>query len=469
MKGLILAMTLLAVVVVACGASEIPTKRPPEAESHLESQVQAQPNARAVATPQQPTAREMATPQRPTEAPTKSTAATPSPTSTSTSAAKPTLRPQRPTEPPSTASTFEKPQEDPEPTPKVEDLETSVVRHGIVAYDYPPSLDMQIFDADIVVVATLVSVTADVQPDGDLFLPVQSLHFRSSQYLKGTGPTEFVVEVPITEHKATTRAKALEFAQDSIALRNTEYDSRPGILFLEGPLTSATTNSGSTNPPPAKSPGSTTTTYSFVPRILRTASWEYSIDTIDKVWAPAKNTASSPSDSSSGARSGSNTNPEYIIDGKTDPPATITLSALESRISEITAEISQGADIAGYEDCIGGKYRRENVYQDHVPSDRPFTVSSGADPATQVLDGWEVKYGDSVYRIFFEVGRDAAYFGTTIIDDDEAPMTMTRVSIVSHMARIVLYQKAFTRWNSAISCLTRFPVTIKRKLSTRTK
>ena len=33
MKGLILATTLLAVVVVACGGSEDPTKRPPEAES----------------------------------------------------------------------------------------------------------------------------------------------------------------------------------------------------------------------------------------------------------------------------------------------------------------------------------------------------------------------------------------------------------------------------------------------------
>ena len=289
-------------------------------------------------------------------------------------------------------------------------------------YEAPPSLDMQIFAADIIVVATLVSVTAEVKAEGDLFLPVQSLRFRSSQYLKGTGPTEFAVEVRIAEFGATSRAEALELAQFSIDLRNTEYDSRTGILFLEGPLASAgaSTSGSTTSRSPANSPSSSTT-YSFVPRILRTASWEYSIDTIDKVWAPAKNTASSPSDSSSGARSGSNTNPEYIIDGKTDPPATITLSALESRISEITAEISQGADIAGYEDCIGGKYRRENVYQDHVPSDRPFTVSSGADPATQVLDGWEVKYGDSVYRIFFEVGRDAAYFGTTIIDDDDDP------------------------------------------------
>ena len=214
----------------------------------------------------------------------------------------------------------------------------------------------------------------------------------------------------------------MESAQFSIDLRNTEYDSRTGILFLEGPLASAgaSTSGSTTSRSPANSPSSSTT-YNFVSRNLRTASWEYSIETIDKVWAPANNTASSPRGSSSGDRSTPITNPEYIIDGKTDPPATIILSDLKSRISEITAEISQGADVAGYEDCIGRKYRRENVYQDHEPLVRSLTVSSGADPATQVLEGWDVYGGYSVYRNFYEVGRDAAYFGTTIIDDDDNP------------------------------------------------
>ena len=284
---------------------------------------------------------------------------------------------------------------------------------------------MQIFAADIVVVATLVSVTAAVEADGDLYLPVQSLRFRSSQYLKGTGPTEFVVEVPIDEFEPTIRSKALENAQVTIALRNTEYDSRPGVLFLEGPLTStgASTSTSTTNPSPANSPGSstTTTTYNFVVRILPIPSWEYSIDTDEKVWAPAKDTESLPSSPSSRGRSATNTNPEYVIDGKTSPPTTMTLTALQSRISEIASEIAQGANIPGYKDCIGKKFRRENVYQDYEPLVQPFTVSSGADPATQVLEGWDVYGGYSVYRNFYEEGRDAEYFGTTIIDDDNDP------------------------------------------------
>ena len=284
---------------------------------------------------------------------------------------------------------------------------------------------MQIFAADIVVVATLVSVTAAVEADGDLYLPVQSLRFRSSQYLKGAGPTEFVVEVPIDEFEPTIRSKALENVQVTIALRNTEYDSRPGVLFLEGPLasTGASTSTSTTNPSPANSPGSstTTTTYNFVVRSLPIPSWEYSIDTDEKVWAPAKDTESLPGSPSSRGRSATNTNPEYVIDGKTSPPTTMTLTALQSRISEIASEIAQGANISGYKDCIGKKFRRENVYQDYEPLDRLYTVSSGADPATQVLEGWDVYGGYSVYRNFYEEGRDAEYLGTTIIDDDNDP------------------------------------------------
>ena len=184
MKNLAAIIVFLGLLlVVACGGSEVPTERspeaatqtqsqaerPPESESQQESQAQAQPDARDVATQQQPTDRTTAIPQQPT--------------------ARETTTPQRPapTEPTSTASTIEKPQEDPEPSLKVEDPESSVEVHGLRFYEAPPSLDMQIFAADIIVVATLVSVTAEVKAEGDLFLPVQSLRFRSSQYLKGTG------------------------------------------------------------------------------------------------------------------------------------------------------------------------------------------------------------------------------------------------------------------------------------------
>ena len=91
-------------------------------------------------------------------------------------------------------STHETPTE--EPTVKFEVLRSL----GGPSYRTPPSLDLQIFDADIIVVATLVSTSPVVKADGDYFVAGQTLRFRSSEYLKGNGPSEFVVEVPIVEY-----------------------------------------------------------------------------------------------------------------------------------------------------------------------------------------------------------------------------------------------------------------------------
>ena len=143
------------------------------------------------------------------------------------------------------------PSEEPEePLPTEEPSEEVSITPSIWVNDAAPSVDLQIFDADVIVVASLVSAAAGVQQDGDVYRPGQILRFRSSEYLKGTGPTEFVVEVPIVEFEASTSAKALELAQDYIARRNASYDQRPGILFLRGPLTAATIDQGQSDPSP---------------------------------------------------------------------------------------------------------------------------------------------------------------------------------------------------------------------------
>ena len=346
--------------------------------------------------------------------------------------------------------------EDPEKDPEGNVIELPEIEHGLIYYGTPPSLDMQIFEADIIVVATLVSATAGIQADGDLFLPVQELRFRSSEYLKGSGPAEFIVKVPITEYELTARTEALENATTSIAFRNSDYDSRSGVLFLKGPLASADASSGSVTRSAdgtAISPKTTTTTYGFIQRYLNISSWEYSIDTDDKVWAPARSSASSPNSQTRSVGSSTSSDTEYIVDGKTNPPDTMTLSALKKRISEIAAEISAGGDTPSYEECIGGKYERENFFADREPLVRPFTIPSGAAPATQVLDGWEVRLGDSVYRNFFEEGKDANYFGTTIIDDDEDPGSYSFVAGPNRPLPAGLYKVVFnSQWPHQIPC-----------------
>ena len=150
-----------------------------------------------------------------------------------------------------------------DPAPTKEPKEEVSYSPLIWVNDAAPSVDLQIFDADVIVVASLVSATAGVQQDGDVYRPGQILRFRSSEYLKGTGPTEFVVEVPIVEFEASTSAKALEIAQDYITRRNASYDQRPGILFLRGPLTAATIDEGQSDPSGTRSTAVSTTAFNF--------------------------------------------------------------------------------------------------------------------------------------------------------------------------------------------------------------
>ena len=249
-----------------------------------------------------------------------------------------------------------------EPLPTEEPSEEVSITPSIWVNDAAPSVDLQIFDADVIVVASLVSATAGVQQDGDVYRPGQILHFRSSEYLKGTGPVEFVVEVPIVEFEASTSAKALEIAQDYITRRNASYDQRPGILFLRGPLTAATIDEGQSDPSGTRSTAVSTTAFNFaLEEFLATSSWEYSIDSIARVWMPA---TSNPPSSNSRTRAPQNSDPEYITDGQTIPPTVIRLSELKAKISALATRLAGGAGIPGFNECVRSELDRERYYRD---------------------------------------------------------------------------------------------------------
>ena len=72
--------------------------------------------------------------------------------------------------------------------------------HGSTSFlfDRPPTLDWQILDSERIVIANFVSATAAVEtlpPETPGYRPMHVLRFRASEYLKGTGPSEFTVEV----------------------------------------------------------------------------------------------------------------------------------------------------------------------------------------------------------------------------------------------------------------------------------
>ena len=311
-----------------------------------------------------------------------------------------------------------------DPTATAEPSSPDVIEaiHGlsIGGFSNAPSIELQIIEADIIVVATLVSATVAVQQDGNLFRPGQALRFRSSEYLKGSGPAEFVVEVPIYEYPLSNRADAMTAAQKYLEARDTTYDSRAGVLFLHGPLTAATLTTGQTGSGAGRSDTSsstTTTAFNFLEgEIVGTGSWEYSVNTKERVWLPAVGSSSTDSRRSSS----SNTNSEFITDGQTVPPAAITLSDLRSKINAIETRLASGAHIEGFRECVRSEIRRERVYRGQEVVVIPYAISSGAAPRTQSIIDESVGTLGGYWR-FHNTGRDADLFESTVIDEDDDP------------------------------------------------
>ena len=250
------------------------------------------------------------------------------------------------------------------------------------------------------------------------------------------------MEVPIVEFEANTSAKALEIARDYIARRNTSYDQRLGILFLSGPLTAATIDQGQSDTSRSRSDSSSTTAFNFASdEFLATSSWEYSIDTIERVWMPERN--NQPLSNSRG-RAPQNSDPEYITDGQTSAPTVIRLSELKTKISALATRLAGGADIPGFNECVRYELDRERYYRDWDVYTVFHTIPSGAGPDSQVLRDEPIKHGDSVYQIFHLSGKDASYFQAVIVDDDDDPARYSFKYTPSRPLPAGLYEVSYT-------------------------
>ena len=174
--------------------------------------------------------------------------------------------------------------------------------HSSVLFRFvdPPPLDWQILDSDVIVVANFVSATAGVDTyEGPpaAYLPMHTLQFRASQYLKGTGPTEFTVEVldygPHTPPSGyLNREHVLDLARSSLEARNTQWDSRTGVLFLKGPLAAASevSTDSSSRSPQSEPAGVFHLTNND---LLNQSAFQYTVDTLSRDWLPASEAPSS--------------------------------------------------------------------------------------------------------------------------------------------------------------------------------
>ena len=247
----------------------------------------------------------------------------------------------------------------------------------------PPSLEELAFSSDAIVVASLQSIEMDVEvylgqrdipgktswqgigidPHAfeivEFYRPIQVLTFQVDEYLKGSGPSTLLVEVPmygdsygsIPIDEFVSLQGALQHVETTIRERNATWDDRPGILFLvEGNVWGAREF------------------YLSVDRRVEGA-YLYTVDSLNKAWLPGAVTGPDPQ--------------EFIFDVNEFPPVTVSRKQVEDTIAEMVA--AQTSNIPGYADCV-----RRQIYDER---DERGRLQEGTPREFRTWDDIEVESG----------------------------------------------------------------------------
>ena len=300
----------------------------------------------------------------------------------------------------------------------------------IFQFNRPPTIDWQIVDSTTIVVATLQSITAGTETvpgTPTQYIPKHILMFQASQYLKGSGPTEFTVEVADQSkdgRKYGIESSALTEAIRTLTERNTEWDDRPGVLFLEGPVASAI---GGDEEDTSRSAGSGTTQVFNLTNndLTNQSSFEYTIDTLNRSWLPAETSSTSGASRDSGDVRTTGTQ-EFITDGTAQPPPAISITDLQDRINEIQAMLDAGNGSEAYTNCVKSQVKRPWWYVGWEPRATPFesTLASGAPVDSEFgVDSVGAGQNDAEYgdKEIYITGENAEFFYTQHFDDDTKP------------------------------------------------
>ena len=259
----------------------------------------------------------------------------------------------------------------------------------------------------------------------DVYLPKQVLTFTASEYLKGTGPTTFTVEVmddgPVQESDEElyegylTRAAAQTASDAILAARNTTWDNRPGVIFLQSPPTSTASGQSQSPSTPSRVYGFTLSNFGAF------SDFEYSVDTQSRPWLPSDTEPASEEEESGGPSGQSeDTSMDFITDGTADPQPTTSLTAIKSRITEIAALIAAGGTTEGYRECVRDSLVRERYYRNQTETPQhSATITSGLAMGSSLFPPDEVWYDEYVERSVS--GDDADLFAYKNTDNDTVP------------------------------------------------
>ncbi len=196
---------------------------------------------------------------------------------------------------------------------------------------------------------------------------VRSIEFTFDvhEYLKGTGSTTLAAVV-FGGQSYPTATEAEANGPDLLAERDTQWDSREAIVFLES-------------------------SHKWLPRVNQAdrywLGWRtgYMLDSRkSKQWLPIADTqdSSSPVDD----------NRQYLTDvPSASSTPTINLGELKTLIEEVEQEIREGDGTEAYRECITDKYWQERVVQNNLKGAQPYQrydsdIGSGLPSGSQVFE-----------------------------------------------------------------------------------
>ena len=304
------------------------------------------------------------------------------------------------------------------------------------------SLEERIANYPTVVKARMTSESIEVvagaaRLQGNYYAAVK-FHLAVSEYLNGTG-ADNITALWVPGDEFGTRQEAEDALPDIRARRDTQWDNREAVFFLQDvPVNLIPTLQGD-NHYFLEDGSSYTDNYSL--------SSEY-----HKLWLPAAAAATGATGQSGTAGDGQ----EFLLAVPTGPvgaagasgastPAgsTITLGALKQRIVAVTAELNAGDGSEEYKECVRFKYRfdREDRYFIAEGEGRrvfrryPTHEFDSGQPAGTTIYEDQIGGAESTEkrsRLWFD-GQDAALFN--VVTGDLAPVrsafafTQTVVSV----------------------------------------
>ena len=313
----------------------------------------------------------------------------------------------------------------------------------------PAPLRLKIFDSYAIVRATLISSAAEADRysasfggpgefhwgrwvvtfrDRELRIPgfpgdsfpvdgeyraVHAFRFRVIEYLKGAGASEITVRTR-TNGTRGTEVEALQVATDSLAERDTSRDTHEAILFLGERYRDGTAEAAA---------GSSQPEDEF--QFLLSGPYpplQYTIDTLNRVWLPAKDP---PAPEETGSSSDDSALLFLTGNSSEAAPSTMLLGELRSEIAAVDALTGTGGGTEEHKICVVEGWRDAHFFAGSraltgpfVPPESTHQLASGAPEGTAVVS---FNFNGLGYDRFLIGGADEDLFKAVRNDDDDRP------------------------------------------------